>query len=310
MRAVRVSPGEYGQIFHSPSHLYNSVAFNELNRHKCDDIHYVTLCDDRGRVRFGIILGQKGDVLKSPFSAPFGGIEANGRQKAAQYVEAAGALAGYWAGEMRITLPPLVYDCDAHVSKQLLALQSCGGRVDYCDYNYHFCLAHFDDGYRARLDCKVRNTLTVSMAQGFEVEATTSASPDAIRDAHAVIAVNHSEHGYPLHMSADDVIGTSHIIPVDTFVIRKDSEAVASAIVYHNTPRSLQLIYWGDIAAARSMRPMNFLAYSIFAHYHESMPDGIFDLGPSSSDGIPAIGLCNFKEGLGCTVTPKASVIL
>ena len=60
MRAVRVSPGEYGQIFHSPSHLYNSVAFNELNRHKCDDIHYVTLCDDRGRVRFGIILGQKG----------------------------------------------------------------------------------------------------------------------------------------------------------------------------------------------------------------------------------------------------------
>lgn len=116
MRAVRVSPGEYGQIFHSPSHLYNSVAFNELNRHKCDDIHYVTLCDDRGRVRFGIILGQKGDVLKSPFSAPFGGIEANGRQKAAQYVEAAGALAGYWAGGMRITLPPLVYDCDAHVS--------------------------------------------------------------------------------------------------------------------------------------------------------------------------------------------------
>lgn len=70
MQIVRTTPQEYKSLFPNPSHVFNSVEFNELNRHKCDDVHYLVIKDDKGKVRFGIILGQKGNMLKSPFSAP------------------------------------------------------------------------------------------------------------------------------------------------------------------------------------------------------------------------------------------------
>ena len=56
----RVSPKEYGNLFPEPSHVFDSVAFNELNREKCDGIHYLVMSDAGGKVRFGLILGERG----------------------------------------------------------------------------------------------------------------------------------------------------------------------------------------------------------------------------------------------------------
>ena len=92
MHVVRCTPREYGELFATPSHVFNTVEFNELNRHKCEDIHYLTICDDKGKVRFGVVLGLRGGVLKSPFSAPFGGIEERGVQSVERYVGAVDAL--------------------------------------------------------------------------------------------------------------------------------------------------------------------------------------------------------------------------
>lgn len=55
----------YAQLFSKGPHIYNSVAFNELNRHKVEQLHYLVMADTK--VRFGIIAGQRGNILLSPF---------------------------------------------------------------------------------------------------------------------------------------------------------------------------------------------------------------------------------------------------
>ena len=51
---------------------------------------------------------------------------------------------------------------------------------------------------------------------------------------------------------------------------------------------------------------MNYLAYSLFDYYADNGLR-ILDIGPSTEDGIPNYGLCEFKESIGCSVTMKYS---
>ena len=72
--------------------MFNSVAFTELNRGKCDDIHYLVFADSR--VRVGIVLGERGGRLLSPFSAPFGGFCYNNSRQMIGVTDEAVALLG------------------------------------------------------------------------------------------------------------------------------------------------------------------------------------------------------------------------
>lgn len=310
MRAVRITPAEYADIFPAPSHVYNSVAFNELNRHKCDDVHYVVLRDDKERVRFGIILGEKGPVLKSPFSAPFGGMEANGPQKVGQYVEAIKALKEYSDKEIRITLPPAIYDRLSNFAKQELAALTNCGKIAYCDYNFHLPLSIINDSYLSSVPRKVRQSINASFRSGLTFEHPEAFSKEIFLEIYNIILRNHNELDHPYHMSAEDFINTMPIVDMDFFIVRKEGKGIASAIVYFPSEKIAQPTGWGDLPQYRHLNPMNFIAYNIFRHYADNAKADIFDLGPSSSDGIPSVGLCDFKEGLGCTVTPKASIIL
>ena len=148
MHVVRCTPREYGELFATPSHVFNTVEFNELNRHKCEDIHYLTICDDKGKVRFGVVLGLRGGVLKSPFSAPFGGIEERGVQSVERYVGAVDALRRYAAGcgcGVVMSLPPALYDSHSVYGKQYCAMMTGGAHTSYVDYNYHYDLKRVDE---------------------------------------------------------------------------------------------------------------------------------------------------------------------
>ena len=79
MQIERLSPDEYAKIY-TPQHVFNSVGFTELNRDKAEDLHYLSIRDTKHR--FGIILGERNGMLRSPFSAPFGGFTTRGVQNA------------------------------------------------------------------------------------------------------------------------------------------------------------------------------------------------------------------------------------
>lgn len=315
MTLERITPEEYGSLFPRSSHVFDSVGFNELNRGKCEAVHYLVFKDDKGKVRFGFILGERAEMFRAPFSAPFACMEPRGEQKLSFYMEAAFALREYgreFGKPVTVTLPPSCYDCGQAVAHQLLAMQSAGARVLFSDYNYHYPLDEFGD-FRAKIWPNAKRNLASAERNGLEFCYIANPGPEEIRLVYEIVRINHESHGYPVHLSFDDVMATSEVVDMDFFVVRKDGEGVASAIIYHTSPSVVQLIYWGDLPDYRHLRPMNFMAYNIIRNYAESSADSgikVFDLGPASSDGIPATGLCDFKESIGCHLTPKITLEL
>lgn len=310
----RVTPKEYQRIFPTPSHVFNTVSFNELNRHKCDDIHYLVFYDSKNsKARFGIILGETDELLRSPFSAPFGGMEVAGTQRVSHYIEAAKDLREYgkrMGKKIEVTLPPEVYaDTTSAISSQLQAFLATGGRIKHSDYNYHYDLREFDR-FREKLWPNARRNLKSAFRVGLQFEHIISPDEDNMRKIYEVIRDNHISQSYPVHMSYGEIVTTREVCDMDFFKVKNgNSLAIASAIVYHTSDYGVQLIYWGDILEARSLRPMNFMAYKIIEYYH-TRGKLFFDFGPSSSKGEASLGLCDFKASLGCKLLSKFTIEL
>ena len=59
------------------------------------------------------------------------------------------------------------------------------------------------------------------------------------------------------------------------------------------------MVYWGDVEGAGEFRPMNRLAVET-AQWMRREGLRVLDIGPSSDEGEPSPGLCDFKESVGC----------
>ncbi|MBP8850380.1 MAG: hypothetical protein KBG80_07480, partial [Breznakibacter sp.] len=73
MVVIRVSSEEYEQELKklNPLHVYNRPQFALLNNLWVDEIHFLLF--KTSKVEFAITLGERNNVLLSPWSAPFGG---------------------------------------------------------------------------------------------------------------------------------------------------------------------------------------------------------------------------------------------
>lgn len=303
MTVCEVSFDEYSERIERHPHIYNSVKFAQLNAYKADGVRCL-LFDDNGRTRFGMILGQRGGRLFSPFSAPFGGFSANRRQSLEMVDGAVAALSAYAKSErkdIRIVLPPQFYDSDLTAS--CINVLSRRARLEYVDLNYYFQVSKFGR-YTECIERNARKNLKRALSSGFEFLALQRDDTEGRRRAYDVIRRNREEHGYPLRMSLSDVEATIGVIPADFFLLRHEGEDVAAAQVFHVAEGIAQVIYWGDLRAYSSLRPMNYLTFRLFEHYsREGLR--ILDIGPSTEGGEPSYGLCDFKTGIGCDVIPK-----
>lgn len=302
MTITEISAGEYESLF-SPLHVYGDVPFTQLNADKAEDVDYLSFAD--GKVRFGIILGKRDGVLRSPFSAPFGGFSQRGVQNL-QNMEAAVKQLQTYAAERRlgilITLPPLLYD-ECQLSKWVSVLIRAGFQPTV-DLNYYFSLSRFPD-YQKIIDRSARKNLNRSLKSGFRLLHLDSSNRDDVARAYEVIRRNREERGYPLRMTFEQVWQTvSRVVRADFFVLEHEGDDVAAAQIFHVAPGIAQVIYWGDIRQYSELRPMNYLAYALFKHYY-GQGLRILDIGPSTEDGIPNYGLCEFKENTGCEVSLK-----
>jgi hypothetical protein len=80
---------------------------------------------------------------------------------------------------------------------------------------------------------------------------------------------------------------------------------VAAAQVFHVAEGVAQVIYWGDLKEYSQLRTMNLLSYRIFEYYYKAKEIKLLDIGPSTENGVPNVGLCDFKESIGCSTSPK-----
>lgn len=303
MTINEVSLAEYSERIVRHTHIFNTPAFAQLNAHKAERVRCL-LFEDNGKVRFGLTLGERGGKLLSPFSAPFGGFDAN-REQRLEYVDEAVELLVAWAKaehrDIRIVLPPQFYA--PHLIAECVNVLQRRAVLQYIDLNYYFPMMKATD-YEACLERNARKNLKRGLAAGFDFVAVQRDDKAGIRLAYDVIRRNREEHGYPLRMSLDDVEATTKIIPADFFLLRHEGQEVAAAQVFHVAADIAQVIYWGDLRAYSHLRPMNYFVYRLFMHYQREGLH-ILDIGPSTEDGVPNYGLCDFKTGIGCEVVPK-----
>lgn len=298
-----VSAADYRNRFPQAGHVFNSIPFASLNTSKVGKVLYL-LIEDEGRTRFGLILGERGDLLASPFSAPYGGLEYSRDERIEKVNEAVEAVADFGREKglpVRLTLPPRFHSPEMNM-KITAALLNRPGALSHADYNYHYELSRVTD-FEKWLSPSARRNFHTSLKSDFRFEPLGN-TPDDISRAYEVIRINHESLGHALRMSRQAVIDTATVLKADFFIMTLDGKDVAAAQIYHVAPGIVQLINWGDLPDYRSLRPMNFMAWKVMEHYHAA-GEKIYDLGPASEDGTPATGLCDFKEGLGCSLTMK-----
>lgn len=303
MEIVQLSAKEYGQIFASPSHVFNSVEFNELNGDKCEKLHYLAFKESK--IKLGIILGQKEGLLKSPFSAPFGGFTSNKPVDIACYENAVECLKNYAVEhhlKVRISLPPYIYG-GSYVSKSFSALSRGNAVLLYTDLNFQYRLENFPT-YEENLERSARKNFHNSLKTDFGFVQLDSNDITQVSRAYEVIRINRESRGFPLRMPLQAVLDTIKIIDADFFVMTYEGVDVAAAQVFHVAKDICQVIYWGDVPKYANLRVMNFFTYKVFEHYYKAGLK-ILDIGPSTENGIPNYGLCDFKENIGCGVSLK-----
>ena len=162
MEIVRVDSIEYRKSFSAPYHIFNSVDFSELNKGKCLDLHYLEFIDKK--VRFGIILGEKEQELRSPFSAPFGGFSFVRNERIEYFEQAVSLLKQYGetiGKEILISLPPFIYE-PSFISKCVSALLRKGAFIKYVDLNFQFETERFAR-YDTIIDRSARKNLHNSL---------------------------------------------------------------------------------------------------------------------------------------------------
>lgn len=308
MEIIEVKANEYSEFFNKYSQIYNNVAFTQLNADKCEHVHYLLFKDTK--VRLGITLGEREEMLCSPFSAPFGGFDFTNEPKIEYIEQALSLLKEYSASKnksIKLTLPPPIYNTSAN-AKVINVLMRGGVFPSIVDLNYHYDLSRVKE-YEKYLSRNARKNFHNALTHEFEFVKLDSCKEEDITRAYNVIKANRESHGYPLRMTLEDVINTSKIITADFFVVSKNGIDIATAQVFHVTDEIAQVVYWGDSPGYSEMRPMNYLSYKVFEHYN-NCGISILDIGPSTENGIPNYGLCEFKENLGCEISLKHTFII
>lgn len=308
MNILDVEKEEYKKLVVNPFSKFDTVEFVELNKHKVDEVKYFIF--NNGKNRFALIAGIKDGVLKSPFSATFGIFsEITKENKIEYYYEAINELIN-WAKtnnikQIQINTPALSYS-EPHITKFQNALINSNFRILNYDINFEFHLNKFNENnYIETIQRNARKNLKNALNNNLKFEKT-----DNIKLAYEIIKINRSQKGYPLWMSLNDVKNTNDIIKSDYFLIStSDNKPIASAYIHHLTDYVYRVVYWGNLMEDEQLRPINFLAYNLLKYYKNSQCK-ILDIGTSTLDSVANFGLCDFKESIGCTCSPKLSFIL
>ncbi len=303
MEVVEVSPQVYADAFPNPSHVFNSVEFSVLNEAKCDTVHYLLFKDSK--VRLGIIFGVRNNLLITPFSAPFGGLEASNEDIKLAQIDSAIDILIKWAMEkkvdgIRIVSPSFFYNHN-FLNKVYNCLYRAGFNSSNVELNYQFPSHKFNENYQTDIWYNARKNLKRAFQANLTFEKLDNQKGKLAYD---VIALNRKERGFPLQMSWEQVLETITLIPTDFFLVKKDELPIAAAVIYHVADQVVQVIYWGDLPEYAEFKTMNFLSFQVF-QYYKNIGIEIVDIGPSTKDSIPNYGLCEFKESIGCDILIK-----
>lgn len=297
----------FRENFKTDPHQFISEKFTELNKNKVDRI--VRLTDGNGTYTIGLVAGIKNNILKSPFSAPYGGFHFNPSESFIDEISNfINDLKEYAKDNnlqrIEITLPPDIYHHSVN-AKFVNAFIRNGYNMPAPEITNWADLSNFDGTFAKR---EVMKNIRKAMQNNLSM---LKVSDQKLRlEAYEIIRENRKLFNRPMHMTFDEIIETSSIIPIDFFLVKDpDFNSVGSAIFYRPHPKIILGTFWGDTPEGRRLRTMDFLALNLF-NYYKKLGYNYIDLGISTKDGIPNQGLIRFKEIHNCVSSLRFSFFL
>ena len=306
MEALIVDGLTYSRLGGNINSVYNTMPFAETNRNKVDEILYIVVYKEDSP-RFGCVFGVIGDVWKCPFSAPFGYIEPLKKGQSVWDFEEALCAVESVAKERKcailsITLPPTFYS-EGVINTWYAVMISHGWKCQCADINFAINLQQMDEEYMSKISYNARKNLKKALK--LEMSIKECLSIEEKKEAYEIIQRNREYKGYPLRMTEEQVLRTIEVVPAHVYMV-SDSEKLAAALVYDVTSKVSQVIYWGDVPECQGKNAINYLSYELVDIY---LKRGMhyLDIGPSTENGVPNYGLCNFKDSIGCERAVKFS---
>lgn len=297
---IDISEKEYKKYFPLDPNPFVSEGFVNLAKHKVDRI--VRLVEDGKDICIGLVAGIKDKTLLAPFSAPFGGFHYKYEAifydriydflfKLKQYITAENI------DTIKITLSPNIYSPSIN-TKLVNAFIRLGFTMATPEIVNFMDLRSFDGDW-----CKseVKQNCNRAIRNGLSFSNVTDEK--SIQEVHDIISSNRTGQNRRIHMSLQDLLDVSSVIPVDFFLVKNmRGDSIGSGVFYRGHERIVQGIFVGDLLSSRKLGTMDYLFLNVFNYYKEKGYDFI-DLGKSSSDGIPNVGLIRFKEIHNCIST-------
>lgn len=294
---VEVDKSAYREQFPEDPHPFISDGFIEINHHKVEKILYLVSV---ANTSLGLIAGLERESLKSPFSAPFGGVHfRHEKLYVSEVMDYMSSLLDFCRSRsittFSITLPPDIYHPTIN-AKLVNVFTRLGFASDLPEITNWVDLAAFRGNFGKR---SAREYVGQAMRNRLRFEQT--ADSDNFEKIYDLVVQNRKRQGRPIHMRFDELSRMNRLWPVDYFsVYDSGNRLVAGAIMYRKHPAIIQAVFWGDSEEGRPLRAMDFLTYGLWNHYKQ-LKYTYIDLGISTENGIPNEGLLRFKETHDCT---------
>src|SRR5690554_1537423 len=249
---VEVSKKEYRRFFPTDGNPFISEAFIELNEKKQDRV--IRLIKE-GNYSMGLLVGLKDGIMRSPFSAPFGGFHYRNEKLTYNLVyEFLSSLKKYalkeQLKEISITLPPEPYQVNMN-AKLVNAFIRLGFKMETPDLNNVVNLKDFNGKWvksEIAQNCRkaIKNGLIWSKVSDI----------DEMKEAYDVIHNNRTGLGRKIHMTLEDILDVKEVLPVDFFIIRDvEGNCVGAAVLYRGHEKIVQGVFMGgDLEDRKSTR--------------------------------------------------------
>ena len=120
--------------------------------------------------------------------------------------------------------------------------------------------------------------------------------------AYEIIKINRLSKGFPITMSFEQICEMQKFFPSNIFsfglIDPNKNVCVASSICIKISEEILYVFYWGDLIEYSTYSPIVHLCKGIY-DFCTNNNFSFLDVGTSTSNGNPNLGLINFKRNLG-----------
>lgn len=289
--------------------LFFLPAFSDLHRATFEEYFYFQLVDFHRKESYGAVcFAKKNGVWTSPGRASYGGFAFHSTlsfEEKVLFIESTlGVLKSKSNHPIAITLSPDCYGVERNAIQQNVLFRK-KFRVSQSELN--FFLEVDQKKFSEKVDSSNRKRLRKiePLAPKF-----SKLTPNQYERAYEVIKENREKKGFPISMPFAAIAEMDEKIPgrVHFFGVYLQEELVSASLCIKINPEVLYVFYWGEKKGVEQLSPVTFLAKHIYEYAAEEKFK-ILDIGISTLESEPNLGLMRYKWNLGCVAGNKVTFI-